>query len=382
MPPAPPPASFGPLSGAHPEYRGIYKTAALEKVKQNIKLFLLQHTKNPGPQKPHKPDHPESRPQLCFGGGSHRANAGRWLQVCQKQSCYMHQRPRFVTEPLSPEVLSGLDALFAIQDEIHAYMPRTMTSANNPVARPCVASPSSSLPPSSAPSASPALSPSPALSSSPCRRNRAVPAVFSTPTSQPSSSKRRLSPPPFASTSQASSSKRRLSPPPFTPTSQASSSKRPLLPLPEPDCVSPFKRRKILDVLDELPPPNVPQGIDEAEIRRRINILLDALEPAAAPTSPPVAPPARSPSTPEAVDEAEIFDLTRPDHSQFEETLYPRHDGRLCLNDYKLLLGRQGFEQGLYIEYFCFNTDEWTPCLWATRHLISGHDQILRFRYA
>ncbi|KAH9475631.1 hypothetical protein JR316_0012748 [Psilocybe cubensis] len=245
MPPAPPPASFGPLSGAHPEYRGIYKTAALEKVKQNIKLFLLQHTKNPGPQKPHKPDHPESRPQLCLGGGSHRANAGRWLQVCQKQSCYMHQRPRFVTEPLSPEVLSGLDALFAIQDEIHA-------------------------------------------------RNRAVPAVFSTPTSQPSSSKRRLSPPPFASTS------------------QASSSKRPLSPLPEPDRVSPFKRRKILDVLDELPPPNVPQGIDEAEIRRRINILLDALEPAAAPTSPPVAPPARSPPTPEAVDEAEIFDLTQP----------------------------------------------------------------------
>lgn len=64
----------------------------------------------------------------------------------------------------------------------------------------------------------------------------------------------------------------------------------------------------------------------------------------------------------------------------FEEILYPRHDSCLRLNDYKLLLGQKGFEQGSRLESYSFGTGEWMPCSWTAAHFVAGSDYVLQIR--
>ncbi|KAJ3509625.1 hypothetical protein NLJ89_g5116 [Agrocybe chaxingu] len=166
---------------------------------------------------------------------------------------------------------------------------------------------------------------------------------------------------------------------------------------------------------EETPLPT-PQATSRAATRVRHHRTGPAPDPAAPPVTLPL-PDAALPHallplcvsnllSPDKIESGEDFDLSLPvllsvnigvftfftiPHSQhssifiqnqlIEETVFPRHDSYIRLNDFKMLLGTRGFEQGRAIEVYDFTANEWVATTWRTPQFASGNRNILAIRF-
>ncbi|KAF9541337.1 hypothetical protein CPC08DRAFT_770632 [Agrocybe pediades] len=99
-------------------------------------------------------------------------------------------------------------------------------------------------------------------------------------------------------------------------------------------------------------------------------------------------PPPHTPLTAEELETGEAFDLTRSikvdihlDGRVLHEVMYPRKDGWFRLNDFKAMLGEEGFEQMHPIQGYNFYRSKWEYCLWDTPYPVEKGELFL-FRYA
>ncbi|KAF9548457.1 hypothetical protein CPC08DRAFT_769237 [Agrocybe pediades] len=90
----------------------------------------------------------------------------------------------------------------------------------------------------------------------------------------------------------------------------------------------------------------------------------------------------------EEIETGEAFNLTcsikvdiHIDGCILHEVMYPRKDGWFRLCDFKVMLGKEGFEQMRAIQDYNFCRSKWEYCLWDTPYPVEK-DELFLFRYA